>query len=73
MADTITATPIRASENPFARIGAHARSLVDAWRRAAAYRNTYSQLSALSDRELDDLGLTRGELHRRAYDAVYLR
>ena len=35
------------------------------------YRRTLNELSALSDRELADLGLSRSGLRRMAYQAAY--
>ncbi len=46
--------------------------LADELRRARLERQTYAQLSDLTDRELDDLGLNRASLRdvaRRAADA----
>lgn len=40
-------------------------------RKRAAWRDTRDQLAALSDRELDDLGLTRLDIDRAARTAVY--
>ena len=31
-------------------------------RKSQSYRNTYSQLAKLSDRELADIGITRGDI-----------
>ncbi|QIE55318.1 DUF1127 domain-containing protein [Pikeienuella piscinae] len=39
----------------------------NAWR---SYRATYRALSALSDAELNDIGLTRGEIARVSRDAI---
>lgn len=39
-------------------------------RRARLERQTYAELSELSDRELDDLGLTRATLREAARRAV---
>lgn len=48
----------------FARIaGALARRRV--------YARTHAELSALSTRELDDLGITRSMITRLAYEAAY--
>ncbi|WP_439523780.1 DUF1127 domain-containing protein [Marivita sp.] len=50
-------------------------ALVAEYRAKAArrkiYRNTLRELSALSDRELQDLGLNQSELRRVAYQAAY--
>jgi uncharacterized protein YjiS (DUF1127 family) len=35
------------------------------------YRQTFGELSSLSDRDLSDLGLSRGEIRRVAYQAAY--
>ncbi|WP_298805458.1 DUF1127 domain-containing protein [uncultured Lentibacter sp.] len=35
------------------------------------YRQTVSELSSLSGRELADLGLNRSSIHAAAYEAVY--
>ena len=35
------------------------------------YRETLGELEALSDRELNDLGITRGEIRGIAYQAAY--
>ena len=45
--------------------------LKDAWTKRAVYRATYAELSALSNRELADLGLTRCGLKAIAYEAAY--
>lgn len=37
----------------------------------AVYRETLRELEALSDRELIDLGITRGEIRGIAYQAAY--
>jgi uncharacterized protein YjiS (DUF1127 family) len=34
-------------------------------------RKTYKELSKLSDYELRDIGLTRGDIHAVAYEAYY--
>lgn len=45
-----------------------ARESLAAWR---VYRKTYAELSGLSTRDLDDLGIGRGEIRRIALDAAY--
>ena len=52
------------------RIRAAFSTLVERQRQRRLYRETYNGLYALSDRELDDLGLTRGELHDVSRDAA---
>jgi len=48
-------------------------SLRAAWQRSRVYANTYNELSALSTRELDDLGISRSSINRLAYEAAYGR
>lgn len=38
--------------------------------RHKAYRETYKELSRLSDRELKDIGISRGEIHWLAMDSM---
>lgn len=35
------------------------------------YRETYKTLDQLSDRDLRDIGITRGDIHHIAYEASY--
>lgn len=35
------------------------------------YRETYKSLDRLSDRDLRDIGITRGDIHHIAYEASY--
>ncbi|RME95320.1 MAG: DUF1127 domain-containing protein [Alphaproteobacteria bacterium] len=42
-----------------------------AWERSRVYANTYNELAALSDRDLHDLGISRSEIKRLAYEAAY--
>ena len=46
-------------------------SLRRAWADYRAYRATLGELGSLTDRQLGDLGLTRGELRATARRAVY--
>ncbi|MDA7425507.1 DUF1127 domain-containing protein [Thalassococcus lentus] len=39
--------------------------------RRRVYKQTFGELSALSNRELADLGLNRTEIRRIAYQAAY--
>jgi uncharacterized protein YjiS (DUF1127 family) len=41
------------------------------WNRRAIYRQTFNELSSMSDRELYDLGFTRGDIHGIAHEATY--
>jgi uncharacterized protein YjiS (DUF1127 family) len=52
-------------------IVALARGVFEAARKRAAFRRTVTQLSSLSDRELDDLGVSRWEIDQIAHRSVY--
>jgi len=52
------------------RIGGVVTALVARYRRHQLYRETFNGLSALTNRELHDLGLNRSELRRVAADAA---
>jgi uncharacterized protein YjiS (DUF1127 family) len=56
---------------PFAGLLALFRAWREEARKRAAYRETRDRLSELSDRELDDLGLTRWDIDRAARKSVY--
>jgi uncharacterized protein YjiS (DUF1127 family) len=45
--------------------------ITDALARRRVYKQTYSELSALSTRELTDLGISRSMISRLAYEAAY--
>lgn len=45
--------------------------LADAWSRYTVFRRTYEELSALSTRELQDMGVSRSMITRLAYEAAY--
>jgi len=51
------------------RIGGIFSDLMARYRRHQLYRETFNGLSALSNRELADLGLYRGDLRRVAAEA----
>lgn len=48
----------------------YAAGLVSAFARYRAERRTAAELSALTDRELNDLGLSRGDISRIAREAA---
>ncbi|MEL7300191.1 MAG: DUF1127 domain-containing protein [Pseudomonadota bacterium] len=54
-----------------ARLRAVAADAADAWARYSMYRQTFNELMELSDRELQDLGLSRGVLKAVATETVY--
>ncbi len=45
--------------------------LSDSLHRRRVYKRTYVELSQLSTRELDDLGISRSMISRLAYEAAY--
>ena len=47
------------------------KALIDAYRRNVVYRTTYNELASLSNKELYDLGMTRGCIRDAAYEATY--
>ncbi|UWQ90086.1 DUF1127 domain-containing protein [Aliisedimentitalea scapharcae] len=55
------------TSNPLAFVD----TLVARFSRYAMFRRTMNELSALSDRELSDLGLSRSQLRRVAHQAAY--
>lgn len=46
-------------------------ALHDAWTRYQVYERTYAELSALSNRELTDLGICRSSIPHIADEAAY--
>ena len=53
----------------FGGIFAALNKLTEAMQRRRVYRTTVNELSALSDRDLSDLGLSRASIRRLAQDA----
>lgn len=53
------------------RFVATLKSYSESVARYRLYRKTVSELSALSIRELEDLGLSRSSIRSAAYDATY--
>ncbi|CUH84575.1 DUF1127 domain-containing protein [Thalassovita mediterranea] len=54
-----------------ARLNAAFAAVKAARKRRAAYEETVTELSALSNRELTDLGVDRHDIQRIAYEHVY--
>ncbi|TDK43227.1 DUF1127 domain-containing protein [Antarcticimicrobium luteum] len=54
----------------FDRLHAATEALSDRYTRHRMYRRTYNELSALTNRELSDLGLHRSELRRVALESA---
>lgn len=60
-----TATPL------LERLAGMREALADRLTRYRAYRATFTELSHLSDRELEDLGIWRTDISRIAREAAY--
>jgi len=54
----------------FARIGTAFDALATRYKQHRMYRETFDGLSALSNRELNDLGLNRSELRRVSWESA---
>ena len=66
------ASDLQTANNGFAdRFAALTKNLGARIARYKAYRTTMSELAALSDAELRDLGLCRGQIRSVAYEHVY--
>ena len=66
-----TISDIRVAPGFFALINATLHSLVARFAQHRIYRNTLNELEALSQRELNDLGLSNLSLRDVAYEAAY--
>ncbi len=55
----------------FDRIAAMYRGIGERFAQYKVYRETFSELANLSDRELSDLGLYRADIKRLAIEAAY--
>ncbi|MBV0914068.1 DUF1127 domain-containing protein [Anianabacter salinae] len=65
-------TEIFAPSHPVgARFNGMKSELRARWESYKVYRRTVSELAALSDRELNDLGLHRSSIRGIAYEAAY--
>lgn len=47
------------------------KALINAYRKHSIYRNTYNELSKLSEKELNDMGLSRSQISGLAYEVTY--
>lgn len=63
--------PITARFPLAARLQAALNDAAEAWARYRIFRTTFNELSALSDRELLDLGLARANLKTVARETAY--
>lgn len=57
----------------FAPIANAFSAVRNAWTRSRVYTRTHAELSALSTRELNDLGISRSMISRLAHEAAYGR
>ncbi|WP_238364267.1 DUF1127 domain-containing protein [Mesobacterium pallidum] len=57
--------------NLLARFGAYLMEASDRAARRQVYRQTYNELAALSQRDLADLGISRGQIGSISYEAAY--
>lgn len=69
MAYASEARPLRGSV--FQKLAEVRAELAERFARYQLYRQTMQELSGLNDRELADLGLERGDIHRVAVEAAY--
>ncbi|MFN3954749.1 MAG: DUF1127 domain-containing protein [Pararhodobacter sp.] len=65
------ATEITRSIPASSWVGGAFSALRDAWNRYRVYQRTLAELSALSTRELNDLGISRSMITRLAHEAAY--
>ena len=56
---------------PSGLFGALVADIRDGLQRRRVYNRTHAELSRLSTRELDDLGISRSMISRIAYEAAY--
>jgi len=68
---TIAQTRARTVASLAESVVAFVRTLADARAKRAAYRATVTELRALGDRELDDLGISRWDIELVARRSVY--
>jgi uncharacterized protein YjiS (DUF1127 family) len=54
-----------------ARVGEIFAQAIEAYRAKNDFRRTYNELSKLSARELDDLGISRSEIRSVAMESTY--
>lgn len=67
---TIMAEAVNIAQSERRASGGLLAPLREAWQRWRTYRCTYAELSALSTRELSDLGISRGMISRLAQEAA---
>ncbi len=62
------ATDIRHARSPFSEWKS---DMIARWTRYSLYRETLRELSALSVRDLADIGLNRSQVRAKAYEIAY--
>ena len=68
----ISTTPTRADVGIFRDwLADRIQGIRTAFAQRRTYRRTLDELHSLGDRELDDLGIYRGDLRRIAHEAAY--
>lgn len=67
----IASTYTTAQQGSADRLAALAATLIERFNKARAYRKTLTELNALPDAMLTDMGLHRSMIRRVAYQAVY--
>ncbi len=53
------------------RVGSAARSFGEGFEKRRQFKNTVRELSALEDRDLDDLGVNRCDIREIAYRSIF--
>ena len=53
------------------RIHYYFKSSIEVWKRYRRYRSTLAELESLSLRELDDIGITPGQIHSVSHDSAF--
>lgn len=66
-----TTSVVAGGLNPIRAINNLMTSISESFRRSRQFQATYRELDALGARELADLGISRSDITRIAYEAVY--
>ncbi|WP_346892979.1 DUF1127 domain-containing protein [uncultured Roseibium sp.] len=73
MAATTSSSVMEHASHAFSATGKGILAFFEEFGRARAARALYTELSAMSDAELDSLGLVRSDISRKVYAKVYDR
>ncbi len=71
MAATTSASVLEHASHALSSAGKGLLAFLEEFGRARAARALYTELSAMSDAELDSLGLVRSDISRKVYAKVY--